>query len=205
MAATTPLSMRPQQQMHNSQHQHRSSAPININVANLAGSGQGPYRMSFSPTSEREYHSQQQQQQQQSVNTETYTGIVGGAARSIFGSSDDEAYLPNHPSVMESRAYTDHQRQQFLAHERLASIAERGMHQTVTPPSSAGSMQPHPNSNNNSGPTYTPLMQSRPSVPSFPLELQTGIYSGSGLPSPIHPSPIGGSHNWTTAIAGKRL
>jgi hypothetical protein len=77
MAASSPISMRPQQQM------HRSSGSNNLNINQP---GQGPYRMSFSP-SEREYH------QQQSANASTYSGIVGNAARTIFGSSDDEGYL----------------------------------------------------------------------------------------------------------------
>jgi len=89
MAASSPLSMRSQQPM------HRSSGPININMNQPAPGQQGPYRMSFSPTGERDYHHPQhhQQQHQQSANAGSYSGIVGGAARSIFGSSDDEAYL----------------------------------------------------------------------------------------------------------------
>jgi len=184
MATSSPISMHPQQQM------HPSSGSNNVNMNQP---GQGPYRMSFSP-SEREYH------QQQSANASTYSGIVGSAARSIFGSSDDEGYLPNHPSSMDSRGYPDHQQQQYLAHERLASIAERAAQQTEPVPTS-GNMQ-HPNGLNH--PQYTPLMQSRPSVPPFHMEIQTDVYSGGALPSPIQPSPLGGN-NWPTIAAPKRL
>jgi hypothetical protein len=60
--------------------QHQSSGPIDIDHQ-----GQGQYRMSFSPTNgDRDNHQQQQQ---------AYSGIVGNAARTIFGSSDDETYL----------------------------------------------------------------------------------------------------------------
>jgi len=185
MAASSPISMRQQQQMHR---------PSGSNNLNMNQPGQGPYRMSFSPN-DREYH------QQQSANASTYSGIVGNAARTIFGSSDDEGYLPTHPNSMDSRVYSEHQQQQYLAHERLASIAERAAQQPGPLPTS-GNMQP-PNGLNHH--QYTPLMQSRPSVPPFPMEIQTGVYSGGGLPSPIQPSPLGGNHNWPTVAPPKRV
>jgi hypothetical protein len=49
--------------------------------------------MSFSPTNgDRDHHQQQQK---------AYSGIVGNAARTIFGSSDDEAYLVSFARVSE--------------------------------------------------------------------------------------------------------
>jgi len=182
MAAASPISMQRAQG-----HQRRTSAPINVNMNHPQG--QVPYRMSFSP-SEREY----QQQQQSAHHDPTYTGIVGGASRSIFG-SDDENFMPNHPSPMDSRGgggggYNgDHQQQQYLAHERLASIAER-----TTP-------QNGPPSHHQNG-QYTPLIPNRPSVPSFPLQLQTSVGSFSGG---MTSSPIGaGPGDWATAMASKR-
>lgn len=68
--AASPVSIQRQSQ----QQQQHSNGPIDIDHQ-----GQGQYRMSFSPNGEREQ--------------QTYSGIVGNAARSIFGSSDDETYL----------------------------------------------------------------------------------------------------------------
>jgi len=102
---------------------------------------------------------------------------------------------------MDSRGYTDHQQAQYLAHERLASIAERAAHQVNGAATNSGNMH-HTNGLSHQH-QYNPLMQNRPSVPPFPMEIQTGVFSGGGLPSPIHPSPIAGN-NWSTVVAAKR-
>lgn len=169
------------------------------------GNGQTAVRMSFSPTNERLLP-----QQPASTTNGSYSGIVSGAARSIFGSSDEEAYMPTPASsLLDSRTHYDAQqqlqRQQYLAHEQLTSIAQQGQvqHQGLY----------HAAQHSTS---FSPALTNR--VPQLMLGTnglhhqhpQVSMYTnghGGGGGSPIVPSPIGGNP-WGTAgplVAGKRM